>query len=260
LFSWFGYRLPLEQRLALAAGAGFDTVSLWLGQEEELVASGHWEALPALARSAGLAVDHAHAPFPDCNRLWSTEPEFVAAWAGEHERQLEFCHEHGLPLLVVHAVEDPCPPFHRSGVDAAGRLAERALQLGVTLAIENTCSAECIGVLLEAIPSRGLGLCYDSSHDFLRGQTRGSLLENWGHRLVTTHLSDNLGVTDDHFLPGEGQVDWLHLAEVFPRDSYRGAFLFELLPRPSGDGSAADFVRAACGRALRVRQVLGGTG
>jgi formylglycine-generating enzyme required for sulfatase activity len=43
LFSWFGYRLPLEQRLALAAGAGFDTVSLWLGKEEELVASRKWK-------------------------------------------------------------------------------------------------------------------------------------------------------------------------------------------------------------------------
>ncbi|MBI4870916.1 MAG: sugar phosphate isomerase/epimerase [Candidatus Riflebacteria bacterium] len=261
LFAWFGHRLPLRERLTLIAETGFDAVSLWLGEEEELVAQGRAERLPALALELGLTVDHAHAPFPECNRLWSKDAGLVAAWTEEHARHLTFCHEHAIPRLVIHVVEEPCPPaFAQSGVDAVRRLATRAEQLGVVLAIENTCSAQGLGLLLESIPSPALGLCYDSSHDFLPGQTRGEVLATWGARLAAMHLSDNHGEDDDHFLPGDGQVDWQALATVFPRASYSGTLVFELLPRVQDEGTAGDFVRAAYGRALRVREVVAGNG
>ena len=54
MFSWFGYPMPIEDRLDLIKRAGFDATGFWLGPEEELVANGKIDVLPSLIRSKGL--------------------------------------------------------------------------------------------------------------------------------------------------------------------------------------------------------------
>jgi hypothetical protein len=54
MFAWFGYRLPLEQRVKLIAQADFSTTCPGLGEEEELIAGKAADEMPAdrFARTA----------------------------------------------------------------------------------------------------------------------------------------------------------------------------------------------------------------
>jgi len=258
MYAWFGYRLPLEERLRLIAQAGFTTTCLWLGGDEDLVVAGKADSMPLLAREAGLSLDNVHAPFAGCNGLWSDSPEAVAAVVDSYARSLEYCQRHGVPRLVVHVSQSRTPPPPTpSGLDALGRLVARAEKLGVTLAVENTRSPGHTDFVLAGIGSRHLGLCYDSSHDFISGQVPCRLLRQWGTRLVTTHLSDNHGVNDDHYLPGEGSIDWDLVQTAFPRAQYTGALMLEVVPEDSGAMPPEEFVRLAYGKALEMRARLG---
>ena len=73
---------------------------------------------------------------------------------------------------------------------------------------------------------------------------------------MTTHLSDNHGENDDHFLPGNGQVDWSAIAEAFPRETYSGPLMLEVVPDSPADLSPKQFMRLAHERAVWLREEL----
>lgn len=98
---------------------------------------------------------------------------------------------------------------------------------------------------------------YDSSHDFISGHPPGELLRRWGDRLLTTHLSDNNGIMDDHYHPGEGCIDWDLVQETIPGDRYSGSKILEVVPQNSENMSAEQFVNTAYRRASELRKKLG---
>jgi sugar phosphate isomerase/epimerase len=258
MYAWFGYPLPLEQRVKLIAQAGFTTTCLWYGEEEDLFAGNMADRMPALARAAGLSVDNIHAPFRACNGLWSDSRSTIAAAIDPHMLALDFCHRHGIPVLVIHVSKgvDPPPPT-QSGLRALLALVQRAEELGLTVAVENTRSPLHCDFVLSGIESHHLGFCYDSSHDFISGNSPCRLLREWGSRLVTTHFSDNNGVNDDHFLPGNGRVNWDVVRDAFPRIQYSGALMLEVVPRPNDNMTPVQFTQTAHARALNLGRILG---
>jgi sugar phosphate isomerase/epimerase len=48
-----------------------------------------------------------------------------------------------------------------------------------------------------------------------------------GH-LVTTHVHDNRGRSDDHLLPFEGSIPWEGTLMALQKIGFEGAFVFEL--------------------------------
>jgi sugar phosphate isomerase/epimerase len=48
---------------------------------------------------------------------------------------------------------------------------------------------------------------------------------------VTNHLSDNDGLEDRHWFPGDGVVDWHKIAQAFPKQKCSGRLLLEILPK-----------------------------
>jgi len=258
MYAWFGYPLPLDQRVRLIAQAGFSTTCLWFGDDEELVAGNMADKMPALAREAGLSVDNIHAPFADCNALWSESKESVATVINQYMTALVFCRKHNVPILVVHVSKGSCPPPPtESGLDALGELVTRPGELGVVLAIENTRSPQHPAFVLTGIESRYVGLCYDSSHDFISGHSPCRLLKKWGDRLVTTHLSDNNGTNDDHYLPGDGRIDWDMVQDAFPTSQYSGALMLEVVPQTIAGITPEHFAQTAYSRALDLHRKLG---
>jgi sugar phosphate isomerase/epimerase len=259
MYAWFGYRLPLEQRLRFIAQAGFSTTCLWFGEEEDLFATNKADQMPSLARETGLSVDNIHAPFEECNALWSNSRSAEAAVIDPYSLALDYCRKHAIPMLVLHVSKGSNPPSPtQAGLQALEKLVKRAEGLGVSLAIENTRSPHHTDFVLSGIESDHLGLCYDSSHDFISGHPPGELLRRWGDRLLTTHLSDNNGINDDHYLPGEGCIDWDLIQEAFPGDRYPGSIMLEVVPQNNENMSVEQFVRAAYRKALGLRKKLVG--
>jgi sugar phosphate isomerase/epimerase len=147
--------------------------------------------------------------------------------------------------------------MNQIGIQRIRELAERAEEQNVVLAIENCGRPDYVDFLLSHCDAGSLGLCYDSSHDFLRGMRPTEILKRWGRRLVTTHLSDNCGEHDDHWLPGEGTIDWERVVSCFPTDTCSGPVMLEVVPAPDDRVKAAEFLHKAYTRARRIAEKLG---
>jgi sugar phosphate isomerase/epimerase len=216
-FSWFGYPLPIEDRMRLIGEAGFVRVSIWLGKEEERVSEGRPADLCAAAGRAGLAVECAHAPYEGCNRLWHDDDSVAAPVVDGLRTWVRFCGGKRIPILVAHLSRghDAPSPTPR-GIDRLADLVEEAARSAVVIALENVRSNTALDLALEQIESPHLGFCYDSSHDFMHAAHPTDILHRWGGRLAYTHLSDNDGTRDRHWLPGRGTIDWEAVAAAMP--------------------------------------------
>ena len=207
IYSWFGYVMPLPARLKMIKENGFQAVTLWWEDEKGFKK----ESMPEIVRKNGLTLENIHLPYQGCNRLWSEKREERTALMENYLSSLEDCASFEIPLMIIHATEgDLLPEETGYGLEAMGQLVERAEELEVGIALENTRLVEPLLLLLDSLQSPQLGLCYDSSHARL---TVGELelLEDYSHRLMATHLSDNDGLKDRHWLPGEGEICWPRL-------------------------------------------------
>lgn len=232
-FSWFGIPLPFEERLELIKKAGFDATGAWLGPEEDFVASGRIELMPDRIRGKGLSLDYFHAPDAGCNDLWCDSAWRRKDIAGQIRTHIAYCSRHRIPKLVIHLTaskgDQPRGP-NDHGLRIIRDLVTPAEDGGVVIAVENTQKPEFVDFILSEVSSPFLGFCYDTSHDFLYGSSPGSLLSKWGHRLSVTHMADNDGMVDRHWLPGKGIVPWDRVARHFPRATYGGFLNLEVFP------------------------------
>lgn len=246
IFSWFGFRLPLSERIRLIKEAGFGSTSVWLGEEEELVKTGNECLIPEIVRSHGLFLENVHAPYKYCNNIWSDSGSTRSVIKNEYGSSISFCSKHGIPIVVVHISRgDDAPKLNEHGLDVIREIVRRAEDANVTVAIENTGKPCYLNHVFSNVESPSLGFCYDSSHDFLGHSNPGTLLREWSHLLVATHLSDNDGISDRHWVPGEGNIDWEVVRDCFPKDTYTGFFTLEVLPKADEGQPVRSFLRKA---------------
>ncbi len=117
-------------------------------------------------------------------------------------------------------------------VRSLGELAPLAAGVGVRLAVEvipnalSTAGA-LVGLLESEIEAGDLGICMDVGHARLMGDVVDAIESCSGH-LITTHLHDNRGRSDDHLVPGQGVVDWDATLLAFQKVGYDGPWMFEL--------------------------------
>jgi sugar phosphate isomerase/epimerase len=236
IFSWFGFVLPLPQRLKLIKEAGFQATTLWW-EDEFGAANIKKESMPDIVRESGLVLENIHIPYNDCDDLWSEHKSTRAAIVNKYTAWLNDCAQYHIPIMVMHITDSlKLPPPRRNaqyGLDSLNRLLRVGEDLGVTIAIENTGREDYIYFVLSELSSKYLGFCYDSSHNRIYGQDRLELLEKVSHHIVTTHLSDNDGIKDRHWLPGEGIINWPKLTNVFSRSQYNGYLTLEVYPTES---------------------------
>ncbi len=229
IFSWFGFVLPFQERISLIKEAGFTATSLWWEDEDtpRLVKK---ESMPQLVKDMGLILENLHVPYNNSSELWSESESVRSEFIRRHIRWLNDCANYHIPMMVMHLTEGVSPPAPNSdGAKSFTELVKIAEELGVTIAVENTHRSDNVPYLLSEIQSDYLGFCFDSSHHFLSDKQNFSLFENFGERLVTTHLSDNDGLADRHWLPGHGIIDWSMVAKHFPA-GYQGCLTLEAYP------------------------------
>jgi sugar phosphate isomerase/epimerase len=255
---WFEYDVPVSVRLDLIKKAGFTATFLWLGagEEERLAREGKADSLPAMIREKGLFLDNLHAPFAHANYPWSPAKEERQVIRREYEDALRFAARHGIPTVVMHIVKglEP-PPFRDTGLTLIRELVSIAEELGVNIALENTLHTAYLEPVFTEIPSPNLGFCYDCGTDFMEGHSHGGILKKWGHLLKTTHISDTSGTNDGHLPFGEGKIDWDVFIKAFPRKSYRGTLLAEIV-KPDDKTAAEDFLKTASERLAALAKRL----
>ena len=196
------------------------------------------------AGDAGLKFMDAHAIFGGWNDLNTPESWKRKMMLQRNLMTLEICAEMGVETITIHVgSETSYDPSLRSldqniarVKDALSQLLPTAEKLGITICIENIwfplSAADSLLAIKKDFATENLGFCYDSGHANLCA--KGYLHEGdkschraawnkivgkdpeWDDQIcekmlpyiVTCHLHDNNGGTDQHQLPGNGNIDW----------------------------------------------------
>jgi len=92
---------------------------------------------------------------------------------------------------------------------------------GVKLAFENlTSNLTTLIKVLNNYPPDFVGLCFDSGHANITAGTL-EMLEPHKDRLISIHLHDNNGLSDQHKVPFTGTVDWDKVIRFIAESSYQ---------------------------------------
>lgn len=160
-----------------------------------------------------------------------------------------------VPLLQGDQTNRPeCDNLRRS-MDA---LAPVARHCGVRLAFENLPddNFRFLGQLMSEYPSDVAGLCYDCGHGNM-GQGQGlDLLDPMKDRLIAVHIHDNDGVTDLHWVPFTGTVDFARLARMIAQSSYDGCVNLESSERRTPEDARERFLPDAYAAAVRLSKMI----
>jgi sugar phosphate isomerase/epimerase len=262
---YHNYRLSREHLLEIAAH-GFERVELFATRTHfdyhnpSAVAD-----LQQWLAEAGLELHGVHAPIgesfaggrwgPPLN-IASPDAAARARAMEDTERALQIARRIPFGVLVTHLGLPRTQPAAATdnSRDAARRSLDQlqalAAPLGVRVAIEvipNELSRA--GALVHFIESeledQSAGICLDFGHAHLDGDLLDAIETVSGH-LLTTHVHDNRGRTDDHLLPFEGTIDWPAAMTAVQKVGYDGTLLLEI----AAHGSAKDTLQ----RARKVRE------
>ncbi len=219
IFSWFGYILPIEERLKLIKDAGFDNVMLWW-EDESIPRFMDKKSFVSLANELGLNVDNIHLPYEDCNFLWSDKTSDRESHVNEVLKYIEGCKSSGANRVVMHTNRGSLSDVdYKNGYKSFEKIVLLAEDIKIKVAVENTKKFEYTDFILNEFNSDYLGFCYDSSHDFINGESKGEILRKWKNRLFCVHLSDNDGTDDRHWLPKKGIVDFKSIIDIIKETS-----------------------------------------
>ena len=256
IFSWYGFALPFEQRIALIKEAGFAAVSVWW-EDEEAPFQLKKENMPSIVRDNGLILDNIHLPFNNSNALWSEDEAVRTAAVQRHVAWLQDCAQFGIPKMVMHLCEGLTQPApNRYGAKSIEELVQVAEDLHIIIAIENTRRNDNVPYVLRAVKSDNLGFCFDSSHYWLTNKDAYQIFKDYGARLAVTHISDNDGVKDRHWLPGHGVINWAELCGAFPK-VYEGCLMLEVSPTADEcKGSPATFLKQAYQKISNIQRII----
>ena len=159
-------------------------------------------------------------------------------WNPEHLRQeIDFSSQLGAQKLVLHSacfglVEDD----DRPDWPEIKRIARYAAERNVRLVMENL--KDNVWILDRILDEVGddpevtnLGICIDIGHAHQSVDAGrhpiANYLERYAGQLEHLHLHDNGGILDEHWLPGEGSVDWDQVLAALHKIGYGGTAVFE---------------------------------
>jgi sugar phosphate isomerase/epimerase len=260
---YHGQRLNREHLLEIA-GYGFETVELFATRSHfdyhnpSAVAD-----LQQWLADAGLELHGVHAPITDSfvGGRWgppltvaSTGPEARAKAVAESEQALYVARRIPMKVLVVHlglprtqssSPDDNSRDAARRSIDELQRLAP---PLGVRVAVEvipNELSraGSIVHFVEEDLEAADVGVCLDFGHAHMDGDLLDAIETVSGH-VITTHVHDNDGRTDEHLVPFEGTIDWAAAMTAVQKIGYDQTLMFEIAAHGPPKGTLAKAQKA----------------
>jgi sugar phosphate isomerase/epimerase len=265
-----GQRLDREHLVHIAAH-GFEAIELFATRSHfDYHDAKSIDALAEWLSDTGLELHSVHAPAFErfVNGQWvgafsnasGVEARRRAAIA-EAEAALAVAQRIPYRYLVTHVGVpsgqgrdgDNQPQAARRSVE---ELAALAGPVGVRVALEvipNALStAAALTQLIEArLDDVDVGVCLDFGHAHLMGDLVDTIETLSGH-LVTTHVHDNRGRTDDHLVPFAGSIDWDAAMTATQKVGYEGTLVFEV----SDTGNAVEVLKRTAAARARLEQTF----
>ena len=197
--------------------------------------------LKTMLRNTGMRFFEAHGICSTGNDPACTDqfrrPDMIA----DHRRALQCASERGCRTYVIHIgayesvyFQTPNELLRPNVIETLEKLLPEAERLGIVIAVENSYeisnTPDEVRYYIQYFNHPNLGCCFDAGHANVMASAPGKKLEKyhpdvldaWHGRIVqydgaleklapwivTMHLHDNDGFSDQHSLPGTGTVDW----------------------------------------------------
>ena len=183
--------------------------------------------------NSGMAIFECHAPWGAGYDLNIRNKPRRPGMIEDHKMCMEYAADFGCKTYTVH-IGGYYPGMEDSVCDALEQLIPTAEKLGIIIAIENGMdpgySPDALLYYLKKYTSPSVGCCLDTGHANVMLSAPGKKLESypisikdaWNQNIqqepdpigkladyiVTVHLHDNDGYSDQHGLPGTGTIDW----------------------------------------------------
>jgi sugar phosphate isomerase/epimerase len=112
-------------------------------------------------------------------------------------------------------------------VESVKWCAQKAKAVGLKLIIEPRVgeiisNTDAMLRLIEAVDEPNLGAILDTGHQYAQKEILPLSIAKLKDRLMYLHLSDNDSTKNDHFIPGQGTIDWLGFFEALKINNYQG--------------------------------------
>jgi len=245
IFHWYGYIQPFEERIKLIKEANFEYVMLWW-EDESYPNIINKKELINIVKNYELKIDNVHLPFEETNLLWSEDKSKSNFRTDKIINWMNECKNCGVNTVVMHTTQgDNLKLNYSTGYESFSKIIKEAENIKLEVAFENTQMLNYTDFILNEFDTKYAGLCYDSSHDFVNGQSEGGILEKWKHKLLSVHLSDNDGVCDRHWIPGKGHVNWEKIINIIKQTNLK-SFSMETYPyKEEKELEPIDFLKKA---------------
>jgi len=246
LSTWLMRDYGVEQAFELLADTGFE----WLEMSCAASPLGQlWEQDAAraqrFAQAAGMNITSVHDP--DAGRFLDVADD-AQRRAGIHATMAYFrhCAEADAKLVVVHPTSQGkfSSPQELAAVSRRSReslveLADLADELGIRMAVENLPTAGPperpdgrVSGLLRLTEGLGehVGICLDIGHTWMSGHSPVEEIHAAGAKLFSLHIHDVRERTHDHYVPGEGELDFGAVLSALTESGFSGAGVLEVGP------------------------------
>lgn len=230
----------LKSRLTLIRDAGFKYADVSLGGAK-LFGNEGWrdeaKMLREHAEKIGISLVQAHSPNNNC-----LDPELRETEIEWGHRSLELCEILGIPNVVIHAgyAKMTREEWYEENAKFYRALEPTMEKTGVCVLTENTTHANLVDGYFYMYTGRDmvdfleyanipmLQAVWDTGH----GTTEGSQYDNivaLGKHLQATHIHDNNGQADEHFIPYTGALNLDSVMNALLDINYQGYFTFEAI-------------------------------
>lgn len=246
-----GSKADIEKSIRLCAQAGYHVMDMNFYDCTSFrlpFTTDHWNdwihRVKETAVKSGIEFSQAHSHFYNFCDPAAPEKDFQDEMV---KRSIVCAGILGVKWIVIHAGTDfsSARLVHDSktkNIEYFKPVIELAAKNNVGLAIENlwdyniaplrryTTTAEELVDLVDTLRAEynNVGICWDFEHANIMKQNQTSALRLVGERLKATHVSDNMGISDDHILPFFGKTDWSEIMAVLSEIHYQGDFTYEI--------------------------------
>lgn len=192
-----------------------------------------------LLRELGMRVHSLHAPFRNYKNPPLSEEAFRRLRTDMVKKTIDYAYELESRILVLHAVDRKEYNYSSRELPLVqayvGEIADYAARSGVQLAIEDIPPGSDAGEICTTLENQkrlfadlGVKYCLDIGHVPLLGADLFREADVAGSDLITLHIHNNNGITDDHRLPDDGVIDWPRLHDHIRGNGYTGEFVLEI--------------------------------
>ena len=222
-----------EQLFIDMAKAGIKHMEVSLNKEKSEALD--YSQLKEWSLKHGVNLRSFHLPFWPFDKIDISHPSLAESTVSYLCGFIKRASEIGIRLFVIHASGEPIADSDRRlRMEIAKRslyaLCEEAKKYSSVICVEDlprTCLGRSSSDMLELLSAHpDLRVCFDTNH--LLDEKITDFIHAVGDKIVTTHISDYDFNNERHWLPGEGDIDWLALISALKDVNYKGIWLYEM--------------------------------